>query len=296
MAFFKKSKAAPLSGAEKPTDWKAELRSIVLIILGIMGFKSVAYSNHDIPSESMLPGLMVGDYIGVSRFAYGFSRYSVPLVPLPDSLKGRIFFSKPDRGDVVVFRYPGDDSLIYIKRLIGLPGDTIEMRDGQLVLNGKPVPKVPAGTLTQEISDNYKCKAPTTVYDALGTPNNIDMMAPYVRPDGTCQVPLFRETLPGGKSYLVDDLYRGTQADNKGPFMVPQGHYFMMGDNRDNSSDSRFDVIPGTIIGGVGFLPEDNLVGRADFIYLSANGKGRWYQPWKWPAMVRTERLFDKID
>jgi signal peptidase I len=288
MAFFKKSAKAPDAGAlpgrdSKATDWKAELRSITLIILTIMGFKSLAYSNHDIPSESMLPGLLTGDYIGVSRFAYGFSRYSVPLIPLPNSLKGRIFFSKPHRGDVVVFRYPGDDSLIYIKRLIGLPGDTIEMREGQLFLNDKAVPKVAAGVLSKKIEPNYNCT------------NGVGLMAPYLKADGTCAVPLFRETLPEGKSYLVYDLSPNSPGDNFGPAIVPSGHYFMMGDNRDNSTDSRFDVIPGTTEGGVGFLDEDNLVGRADFIYLSTNGSGPWYKPWLWFHTFRTERIFSKV-
>lgn len=284
MAFFNRTKSeqAALPGRDKATDWKAELRSIVLIILGIMGFKSVAYSNHDIPSESMLPGLMTGDYIGVSRYAYGFSRYSVPLIPLPNSVKGRIFFSQPKRGDVVVFRYPGDDSLIYIKRLIGLPGDTIEMRDGQLFLNGAAVPKQQVGMLDKKIEPNYDC-------------TGSGRMVQYQKPGGICSVPLYRETLPGGKSYLVYDLLKDSPADNFGPAIVPAKHYFMMGDNRDNSADSRFDVIPGTTVGGVGFLDEDNLVGRAEFIYLSTNGKGPWYEPWKWPQTLRTERLFQKI-
>ncbi len=286
MALFKKKPAAGpvLPGKDGTTDWKAELRSFVFIVLSIMSFKSFAYSNHDIPSESMLPGLMTGDYIAVSRFAYGFSRYSVPLVPLPNSLKGRIFFTPPKRGDVVVFRYPGDDSLIYIKRLIGLPGDTIEMRDGQVILNGAPVPKVQVGTLDKKIEPNYECTG------------GDGKMLKFQKPDGTCSVPLYRETLPGGKSYLVHDLVQDSPGDNKGPFIVPAHHYFMMGDNRDNSSDSRFEVVPGTTLGGVGFLDEDNLVGRAEFIYLSTNGSGPWYQPWKWFNTLRTDRLFDKVN
>jgi signal peptidase I len=285
MSWFKKFRAKPASEVadHKPTDWKAELRSIVLIILGIMGFKSVAYSNHDIPSESMLPGLMVGDYIAVSRFAYGFSTWSFPLVPLPESVKGRLFFTPPKRGDVVVFRYPGDTSFIYIKRLIGLPGDTIEMRDGQIILNGTPVPKVQEGTLDIKTEVNYTCT------------NGIGIMAPYLKPDGICSVPLYRETLPGGKSYLVFDLMQNADNDTFGPAIVPKGHYFMMGDNRDNSMDSRVPVSPIAERSGVGFLPEDNLVGRAEFIYLSTNGSGRWYQPWKWPGTIRTDRLFDKV-
>jgi signal peptidase I len=288
MALFRKtatSAAVPLPGQTAKTDWKAEVRSVSLILLTIMGFKSFVFSNHDIPSESMLPGLMTGDYIGVSRFAYGFSRYSVPLIPLPDSLKGRIFFSQPHRGDVVVFRYPGDDSLIYIKRLIGLPGDTIEMRDGQLFLNDIAVPKVQEGFLDKKLEPNYDC---------TGGPD--DKMVQYRGTDGHCKVPLYRETLPGGKSYLVFDLINNPDADNKGPFVVPPHHYFMMGDNRDNSADSRFDVIAGTTLGGVGFLEEDNLVGKAQFVYWSTNGSGPWYKPWKWFHTARTERLFDKVN
>jgi signal peptidase I len=288
MAFFKKSatvaSSAALPGQDGKTDWKAELRSVTLIILTIMGFKSFVYSNHDIPSESMLPGLLTGDYIGVSRFAYGFSRYSVPLIPLPNSLAGRIFYTKPKPGDVVVFRYPGDDSLIYIKRLIGMPGDTIEMRDGQLFLNSKAVPKEKVGTLDRTQEANYRC---------TGGPD--DKMRAFRGVNGACSVPLYRETLPTGKSYLVFDLLQNAPGDNFGPAIVPAEHYFMMGDNRDNSTDSRFEVIPGTTEGGVGFLHEDNLVGRADFIYLSTNGEGPWYKPWLWPKTFRPERIFSKV-
>jgi signal peptidase I len=287
---FKKkttSAAAPQTPGETKTDWKAELRSFALIIIGIMGFKSVVYSNHDIPSESMLPGLYVGDYLGVSRFAYGFSRYSVPLVPLPDSLKGRIFFTQPKRGDVVVFRYPGDDSLIYIKRLIGLPGDTIEMKNGQLFLNNVAVPKVQQGTLTNKIQPNYMCEAGGKM---------IQYQVPNATGGDDCVVPLYRETLPGGKSYLVFDLEADGPADNMGPFVVPLKHYFMMGDNRDNSSDSRFPVNPGfNGVSGVGFLDEDNLVGRAEFVYLSTNGTAKIWQLWKWPQGIRWSHMFKSI-
>jgi signal peptidase I len=284
---FKKKAVTQDASVEKKTDWKAEFRSLSLIILGIMMFKSTVYSNHDIPSESMLPGLFVGDYLGVSRFAYGFSRYSVPLVPLPDSLKGRIFFTQPKRGDVVVFRYPGDDSLIYIKRLIGLPGDTIEMREGQLFLNGAAVPKVQTGTLNKAIEPNYTC-------DASGS------MVPYRTASATgttnCNVPLYKETLPGGKSYLVFDVIPGSPGDTIGPFVVPPKNYFMMGDNRDNSSDSRFPVVPGFIgQSGVGMLQEDNIVGRAEFIYLSTNGNAKLWEPWKWHKGIRWSRLFTGI-
>jgi signal peptidase I len=278
---------APQVAGDTKTDWKAELRSFALIILGIMGFKSVVYSNHDIPSESMLPGLYVGDYLGVSRFAYGFSRYSVPLVPLPDSLKGRIFFTQPKRGDVVVFRYPGDDSLIYIKRLIGLPGDTIEMKNGQLFLNNAAVPKVQQGTLNNKIQPNYTCEAGGKM---------MQYKVPKTTGGDDCVVPLYRETLPGGKSYLVFDLETDGQADNMGPFIVPPKHYFMMGDNRDNSADSRFPVIPGFIgASGVGMLDEDNLVGRAEFVYLSTNGTAKIWELWKWPQGVRWSHMFKSI-
>ncbi len=212
----------------------------------------------------------------------------MPLIPQHKSLTCRIFFTPHKRGDVVVFRYPGDDSQIYIKRLIGLPGDTIETKDGLLFLNGKQVPHEKIGSLDRKIEPNYTC---------IGS----GMMTQYQQPNPTgpanCNVPLYRETLPGGKSYLVYDLIPNSDGDNKGPFTVPPRHYFMMGDNRDNSADSRFPVVPGFDgPSGVCLLDEDNLVGRAEFIYLSTNGQAKIWEPWKWPKGIRWSRMFTHIN
>ena len=219
------------------------------------------YQPFNIPSGSMKETLLVGDYLFVSKLSYGYSRYSFPFSP--NLFSGRIFASEPKRGDVAVFKLPRDNATDYIKRVIGLPGDEIEMRAGQLYINGTAVPKVPKGTF-QTVDDDGR----------------------------VVTIPSFIETLPNGVSYTVLDAERNGAFDNVGPYKVPEGHYFMMGDNRDNSTDSR-------ALWAVGYVPFENFIGRADLIFFSAaidepDGM-RWTKPWRWPFDIRWSRFFNIV-
>ncbi len=199
-----------------------------------------------------MPTLLVGDYLFVSKFSYGYSRYS--FIGDWSFIDGRIWAGEPERGDVVVFRPPGQPDTDFIKRVIGLPGDQIRMLDGVLFINGKPVPREPAGVFSGQDQD--------------------------LRPIVGRQ---YRETLPNGVSYITLDIRENSQGDNTRPFLVPEGHYFMMGDNRDNSSDSRF---------GVGYVPAENLIGRAEVTFFSVDEGSQAWQIWKWPATLRPSRFF----
>ena len=219
------------------------------------------YQPFNIPSGSMKETLLVGDYLFVSKLSYGYSRYSFPFGY--DLFSGRIFADAPERGDVVVFKLPRDNSTDYIKRVIGLPGDEVEMRAGQLFINGKGVPKVAKGSFT--------------------TPDE----------DGAVEeISTFEETLPNGVKYTVLDAEQNGPFDNVGPYKVPDGHYFMMGDNRDNSTDSR-------ALWAVGYVPAENLVGRAEVIFFSAAvdepNALRWTSPWTWPFDIRWSRFFNLV-
>jgi signal peptidase I len=198
--------------------------------------------------------LLVGDYLFVSKYSYGYSHYSLPLSP--NVFSGRIGdFAKPDRGDIVVFRLPKDDSTDYIKRVIGLPGDSIQMIDGILNINGKPVPR--------ERMDDFVDE------DEGGR---------------ATRVRRWKETLPNGVSYTTLDLPYNLQADNTEVYHVPPDNYFMMGDNRHNSTDSRFPQ--------VGYVPFENIVGRAQLIFFSVHEGERAWEVWRWPFSVRWSRLF----
>lgn len=262
--------------ADKESGLLAETKDflgfLVKLLLVIAIFRSFIFSPFNIPSESMQPRLIVGDYLLAAKWPYGYSRYSLPFsLPL---IPGRIFPSQPERGDVVVFKAPPDQSLDYIKRVIGLPGDQVEMRDGQLVINGNPVPKERVADFVVKMSPNTNCFAPAFQ---------------FTLPDGApgCHYPQFRETLPNGKSYRVLDLLQAPQ-DNAGPFIVPEGHVFLMGDNRDNSQDSRFPAVVG---GGIGIVPQENLVGRAQVTVFSTDGSANWFLPWTWFSAARWERI-----
>lgn len=205
-----------------------------------------------IPSGSMMPTLLVGDYLGVNKFSYGYSTYSLPFSF--DLFEGRIFSENPTRGDVAVFRLPSNPDDNYIKRVIGLPGERVQMKNGQLYINGEAVPRKEIGT-----------------YEPDG---RYDNGVPY---------PVFEETLPNGVSYTTLDLNPNSAGDNTREFIVPEGHYFMMGDNRDNSSDSRFTV---------GYVPLKNFVGRATYIFFSIGNDAKIFQFWKWPDDLRFDRFF----
>ena len=263
--------------AKKPVDWGSELRQLAVLVLAVLGVHSFVAKPFFIPSESMLPTLLTGDRLIVSKFPYGYSYLSPSLRILP-KMDGRLFGSLPERGDIAVIKAPrSHDDLI--KRVIGLPGDTVEMRDGQLFLNGTAVPKVAEAPLDILVSANTDCIAPQTLQFRI------------TRPDGVivCRYPRFRETLPGGRNYDTLDLGETTQ-DNFGPAIVPEGHIFLMGDNRDNSEDSRFPAI----IGGVGMLPVENIVGRAEFLTFSLDGSTT-LNPLTWFGAFRSGRAFHTL-
>ena len=253
-------KAAELEITEKGESWFETVKTIVYALLIALVIRTFLFQPFNIPTGSMIATLLVGDYLFVEKFAYGYSRHSFPFSIVPFS--GRVFFSEPTRGDVIVFKMPNPNSEHYmedyIKRVVGLPGDRIQVLNGTLYINGKAVPK--------ERVDDFK------EYDAImGT---------------TIPVPQFRETLPNGKSYLVLD--RGvSEFDNTEVFVVPAGNYFMMGDNRDNSDDSR---------GNVGYVPAEDLVGRAELRFFSIDESAIWYEPWTWPGAIRFSRMFTFID
>ena len=262
------SPAATAPRARKQDSFPVFLLKLTLVVLV---FRSFVFSPFSIPSESMLPRLMNGDYLLAAKWPYGFSRYSLPFdLPL---IPGRILAGQPERGDVVIFKHPLDDT-DYIKRAIGLPGDTVAMRDGQLFLNGEAVPKVPIADFIIPVSANTRC--------AWGAQEE-------KLPDGSarCRYHRFRETLPSGKSYEVLD-FGLVPGDDYGPVIVPEGQLFLMGDNRDNSQDSRFVAQPG---GGIGLVPQEKLVGRATILMWSTDGSSSWLLPWTWFTAARWGRL-----
>ncbi|MBI1384538.1 MAG: signal peptidase I [Rhizobiales bacterium] len=216
------------------------------------------YQPFNIPSGSMKETLLVGDYLFVSKFSYGYSRYSFPFgYRIWD---GRVLSGEPERGDVVVFKLPRDNETDYIKRVIGLPNDRIQVRRGQVFINGEPVEKVADGTF--ETVDETGRKV---------------------------TVPRYRETLPNGVSYHVLDVVANGTFDNTSEYQVPEGHYFMMGDNRDQSLDSRATY-------RVGYVPHENLIGRAQVIFFSATEQWSVFEPWKWGSTIRWSRFFDLVD
>ena len=233
------------------------LKTVLYAIIIACLIRTFWFEPFKIPSGSMYLTLEVGDFLFVSKYTYGYSKHSFPFSFPP--FQGRIWADLPQRGDVVVFKSPSDNKIDYIKRIIGLPGDTIQMIDGLLYINGKNIPREKKGRYV--IRDYTPFPQEFTEYT---------------------------ETLPEGKSHRIleysDDVM---VVDNTPKFTVPEGHYFMMGDNRDNSNDSRKDI---------GMVPFDNIEGKARFLFYSHDDSASWYNPISWIMAIRWQRLFNKID
>lgn len=247
---------------------------LVLFVLAL-ALRSFVVAPFVIPSGSMLPRMMIGDFLFVGKWSYGYSRFSLPIEI--GGWQGRLFGDIPQRGDVAVFRFPGSED-DYVKRVIGLPGDRVQMRDGALWLNGEPVPRVRVADYLMPITANSPCRTVIPEARRVVRDENGDLYCAFNR---------YRETLPGGRSYYVLDQVPDGPADDTPVFTVPAGHYFMMGDNRDDSQDSRFP----RAVGGVGFLPRDYLIGEALITFFSTDGSAEWLKPWTWIGAARWERI-----
>ncbi|MGZ8411057.1 MAG: signal peptidase I [Hyphomicrobium sp.] len=232
------------------------VRTVFYAVVIALVVRTFAYEPFSIPSGSMIPTLLVGDYLFVSKFSYGYSKYSLPLgLPL---FSGRMFASEPERGDVMVFKLPADNSTDYIKRIVGLPGDRIQMIGGVLNINGEPVQRIPDGEFTMR--------------DTFG---------------GFRRYHRYVEILPNGVRHAIIEITDEGPFDDTPVFQVPAGHYFALGDNRDSSRDSRF-------LGEVGYIPFENLIGPAQIIFFSVDGQ--IWKVWNWYRTLRVERFFKRIN
>ncbi len=259
---------------EQRESWGDFAKFVLKLVLAVLIFRSFIFSPFTIPSESMLPLLRNGDYLVAAKWPYGFSKHSLPFSA--SLIPGRIFESPPTPGDVVIFKHPVD-GVDYVKRVIGLPGDSVAMRGGQLILNGEPVPKVRIEDFVLPLSANTECHP-------LG-----EEIATAEGP--ACRYMRFHETLPSGRTYEVLDFGQGF-VDDYPPVIVPVGQLFVMGDNRDNSQDSRF---PARSQGGVGLVDDELLVGRASMVLWSSDGSAQWLLPWTWFTAARWNRIGDTL-
>lgn len=252
-----------VSGLAKKNSGIGETVSVIVQALLIaVVIRTVLFQPFNIPSGSLIPTLLIGDYLFVSKYSYGYSKHSIPFSP--NLFSGRILSSNPKRGDIAVFKLPSDGQTDYIKRVIGLPGDKVQMIHGRLYINGKQLKR-------EALNPGY------TTRDAFGR---------------TRKVLTYRETNPEGKTYTIIEIDGDNGFnDNTDVFTVPAGHYFMMGDNRDNSTDSR--VSPAN--GGVGPVPLQNFVGRAEIIFFSVKEGAPGWQVWRWPWTVRWPRIFQRV-
>jgi len=258
---------------QRLVGWGRELKSILLAIGFVLIVRTVLAEPYHVPSPSMVPTLLTGDQLVASKYPYGYSRYSSPIDLMPD-FAGRLLGKVPERGDVVVFRLPRDPATTYVKRLIGLPGDRIQMKGGRLYINDAIVPRRLVGPFTGDAGGR-------------NTPT------------------LYVETLPGGREHEIVEMSDADRYDDTPVFVVPARHYFMMGDNRDDSLDSRTKLIVRDLSGLPGergqlgwYVPAENLVGRAEFIFFSHDPSAAgWLEPWKWPQAVgsRIGRFFMAI-
>lgn len=248
-----------------------------LVTLGVLAIlvRSLVVAPFNIPSRSMTPRMLVGDYLFVAKWPYGYSRHSFPFSP--GLFEGRIGAGRPQRGDIVVFKSPADGS-DYVKRVIGLPGDRVRLTAGELVINGRPVPRIRVADYLEPAGPDGACGG--EAWPAV----TIETAADGAR---RCRTPRWRETLANGASYDILDIGE-TVGDTTPEFAVPPGHYFMMGDDRDRSADSRFAASPG---GGVGMVPEENLVGRALVVFWSTDGSSSWGDPTSWFDATRWDRI-----
>ena len=241
--------------AQDKSGWLDTIKTLFIAGLIAISFRSVIAEPFNIPSGSMIPTLLVGDYLFVSKFSYGYSRHSFPFSAAP--ISNRVMASTPERGDVAVFRLPSNVSVDYIKRVVGLPGDKIQVKRGILHINGQAVERrlIGNGNITSGQS-------------SLVTQR-------------------YEEVFPDGHRHIIQEVSDNQIFDNTHEFTVPDGHYFMMGDNRDNSRDSRSS--------SVGFVPFENFIGRAEFLFFSHGGDARFWEIWKWPFSIRISRIFSGI-
>ena len=263
-------------GQDKAGGWGETIRTVVYAVLIALVVRTFAIEPFNIPSGSMIPTLLVGDYLFVSKYSYGYSKHSFPFSM--GLFPGRIFGSPPERGDVAVFKYPGDQGqgvnrTDYIKRIVGMPGDRIQVTNGVLQINGTAVPRLRIGDYVRGTNGHYQ--------------------------KGT----LYSEQLPNGRRYTVLEYNDNGPSDNTPEFLVPAGNYFVMGDNRDDSLDSRTRLMLRDFSGSTRdrdqlgwYVPSENLVGRAEFIFFSHDpGVAGWLEPWKWPQAIRFNRFFMAI-